>query len=148
MPKELQEKIGIIRKVSGPLVIASGMEHAKMFDVVKVGKRNLIGEIIEIHSDEAYIQVYEETGGMGPGEEVVSTNEPLSVILGPGLLTSIYDGIQRPLDKIKEISGDYITRGINVPGIDLEKKWNFTPVVKSGAEVQPGDIIGKVQETD
>ncbi len=150
MPKkELNErKTGVIRKVSGPLVVASGMEHAKMFDVVKVGKKGLIGEIIEIHFDEAYIQVYEETGGIGPGEEVFSTDEPLSVALGPGLLTSIYDGIQRPLDKIREISGDYITRGIDVPGIDLEKKWEFEPTVKKGDKVQAGDIIGKVQETD
>ncbi len=148
MSKNVKEKIGKIRKVSGPLVIASQMEHAKMYDVVKVGEKNLIGEIIEIHSDEAYIQVYEETGGLGPGENVYSTNEPLSVELAPGLLTSIYDGIQRPLDKIREISGDYITRGIDVPGIDREKKWEFKAVLKKGDAAVPGDIIGTVQETE
>ncbi len=139
---------GKIKKVAGPLVVASEMGNANMFDVVKVGHLKLIGEIIEIHEDEAFIQVYEETGGIGPGEEVISTQEPMSLELGPGLIGTIYDGIQRPLKKLSEISGDYISRGIDVPGLDRDKKWEFKPVLKKGADVESGDIIGTVQEND
>ncbi len=140
-------KEGKIIKVSGPLVVAEGMDDARMFDVVKVSDKNLIGEIIELRGDKASIQVYEETGGIGPGEKVVSTGEPLSVELGPGLITSIYDGIQRPLDVIRQMVGDYVTRGISLPGLDREKKWKFQPTVKNGDKVSSGDIIGTVQET-
>ncbi|MCD4690402.1 V-type ATP synthase subunit A, partial [bacterium] len=138
---------GTIRKVSGPLVVADGMRQAKMFDVVLVSDKNLIGEIIEVKGDLASIQVYEDTAGLGPGEPVVSTGEPLSVELGPGLIESIYDGIQRPLDKIEEIAGALITRGIAVPGLDREKKWEFVATAKVGDEVVGGDILGTVTET-
>ena len=141
-------KQGRIVKVSGPLVIAEGMEDAKMFDVVRVSEQELIGEIIELRGDEASIQVYEETGGLGPGDPVASTGEPLSVELGPGLIESIYDGIQRPLNVIRDQAGDYITRGINLPGIDHEKKWHFVPTKAAGDKVLGGDIIGTVQESD
>ncbi|MCK4642624.1 V-type ATP synthase subunit A [bacterium] len=139
---------GTITKVAGPLVVAGGMAQVNMFDVVKVGDLGLIGEVIEIHSDHAYIQVYEETGGIGPGEKVVSTGAPLSVELGPGLMSTIYDGIQRPLKKISEISGNFISRGIEVSGIDKEKKWAFEPSVEKGAKVFPGTIVGMVQENE
>ncbi|MCK5598738.1 V-type ATP synthase subunit A [bacterium] len=139
---------GTITKVAGPLVVAGGMAQVNMFDVVKVGDLGLIGEVIEIHSDHAYIQVYEETGGIGPGEKVVSTGAPLSVELGPGLMSTIYDGIQRPLKKISEISGDFISRGIEVSGIDKEKKWAFEPSMEKGAKVFPGTIVGMVQENE
>ncbi len=138
---------GIIRKVSGPLVVASGMRSANMFDVVHVGRLGLIGEIIEMHGDLASIQVYEETSGLGPGEEVVSTGSPLSVELGPGLVGSIYDGIQRPLDAIKEMVGTNLERGVRVPSLSREKKWPFTPAKKAGDWVVAGDILGVVQET-
>ncbi len=138
---------GTVVKVSGPLVVASGMRDANMFDVVRVSEKNLIGEIIEIHGDRASIQVYEETSGLGPGEEVVSTGYPMSVELGPGLISIIYDGIQRPLEKIYEIAGANITRGIEVPSLDREKKWDFKALVKPGDKLQGGDIIGVVQET-
>jgi V/A-type H+-transporting ATPase subunit A len=138
---------GVIVKVAGPLVVADNMSDARMFDVVKVGKKGLVGEIIEIKGDKASIQVYEETGGVGPGEPVVNTGMPLSVELGPGIVEGIYDGIQRPLDVIKEVAGDYITRGIEVPKISKEKLWEFSPVVKAGDEVIGGDIIGTVNET-
>lgn len=138
---------GIIVKVIGPLVIADNMKDARMFDVVRVSEKSLIGEIIEIHGQRAYIQVYEDTRGIGPGESVESTGLPLSVELGPGLLESIYDGIQRPLDIIYERAGDYITRGITLPPIDRERKWTFKPNKKVGDVVQGGDIIGSVQET-
>jgi len=121
---------GRIVRVSGPLVVAEGMENARMFDVVRVSKQRLIGEIIELRGDRASIQVYENTGGLGVGEPVVSTGEPLSVELGPGLMGSIYDGIQRPLDAIRAIAGDVITRGIEVPGLKRETKWHFVPKVK------------------
>ncbi|HHV78795.1 MAG TPA: V-type ATP synthase subunit A [Firmicutes bacterium] len=140
-------KQGSIVKVSGPLVVAEGMADAKMYDVVRVGTRKLIGEIIELKGDKASIQVYEETSGLGPGEPVVSTGLPLSVELGPGLMGSIFDGIQRPLQLVNQIAGDFITRGIDVPGLDHEKKWEFTPSVAEGARVEPGDEIGTVQET-
>ena len=139
-------KKGRIVKVAGPLIVAEGLDDARMFDVVRVSSRNLIGEVIEMRGDKASIQVYEETGGLGPGEEVEGTGEPLSVELGPGLLEGIYDGIQRPLRKLMEVSGDRIGRGIDMPAIDHDKKWKFTPVVGKGAEVAAGDVIGIVQE--
>lgn len=144
----MSEKVGKIIKVSGPLVVASGMKNAQMFEVVKVSDQRLIGEIIELKDDTASIQVYEETSGLGPGEPVYQTGKPLSVELGPGLLKSIYDGIQRPLDLIREKSGDFITRGIEVPSLDRQKKWKFTPVVKDGDEVTEGQIIGEVPESE
>jgi len=140
-------KEGRIIKVSGPLVIAEGLENARMFDVVRVGPMHLIGEIIEIHEDNAYIQVYEETAGLSPGDPVESTGEPLGVELAPGMIEGIFDGIQRPLNLIEEKSGAFIARGIEVPSIDRNKKWEFKPTVKKGDKVKSGDIIGKVQET-
>ncbi len=138
---------GTIKKVAGPLVIAEGMRDANMFDVVRVSNQRLIGEIIEIHGDQASVQVYEETSGLCPGEPVESTEMPLSVELGPGLITSIYDGIQRPLDDIMKIAGNSLKRGVEVPSLKRDKKWKFEPAVKSGDAVEPGDIIGTVQET-
>ena len=138
---------GKIVKVSGPLVIASGMEDADMFDVVHVGDQGLIGEIIEMRGDMASIQVYEETAGLGPGAPVVSTGAQLSVELGPGLIETMYDGIQRPLVAMREVAGANITRGIKVPSLDREKKWEFVPAVAAGDKVEAGDIIGTVQET-
>ena len=140
-------KPGRIVKVAGPLVVAEGMEGSKMYDVVRVSEQRLIGEIIELEGDQASIQVYEETGGIGPGEPVYPTGAPLSVELGPGLIEAIYDGIQRPLDVIRDEVGDYITRGVDVPALDRKKKWHFVPAVKDGAEVEGGDIIGTVDET-
>lgn len=138
---------GIIKKVAGPLVIAEGMRDANMFDVVRVSNQRLIGEIIEIHGDEASIQVYEETSGLGPGEPVESMNVPMSVELGPGLISSIYDGIQRPLDDIMKISGNNLKRGVEVPSLKRDLKWEFVPVKEVGDEVEAGDVIGTVQET-
>ncbi len=138
---------GVIKKVAGPLVIASGVRDANMFDVVRVSSRRLIGEIIEMHGDEASIQVYEETSGLGPGEPVESMGVPMSVELGPGLIASIYDGIQRPLDDIMKISGNNLKRGVEVPSLKRDRKWEFIPAVKAGDQVQPGDVIGTVQET-
>ena len=138
---------GVIKKVAGPLVIASGMRDANMFDVVRVSKQRLIGEIIEMHGDEASIQVYEETSGLGPGEPVESMEVPMSVELGPGLITSIYDGIQRPLDDIMKISGNSLKRGVEVPSLKRNLKWEFVPTAKVGDEVETGDVIGTVQET-
>lgn len=135
-----------IVKVSGPLVVAKGLKHANMFDVVGVGPKRLIGEIIEMRGDNASIQVYEETTGLGPGSEVVSTGYPLSVELGPGLIETIYDGIQRPLEEIRKICGSTIKRGINVPSLNRVKLWNFVPTVSEGAKVINGDIIGTVEE--
>lgn len=139
---------GVIKKVAGPLVIAKDMRDSNMFDVVRVSEKRLIGEIIEIHGDEASIQVYEETSGLGPGAPVESTGEPMSVELGPGLIGSIYDGIQRPLDKIMEVSGNNLARGVEVSPLDLEKTWAFVPKLSIGDEVRGGDIIGTVQETE
>ena len=139
---------GTIKKVAGPLVIATGMRDANMFDVVHVSDQMLTGEIIEMHEDEASIQVYEETSGLGPGEPVVSTGVPMSVELGPGLITSIYDGIQRPLDAIMKVCGNNLKRGIHVDSLDREKKWNFVPKAEIGEEVSGGDVLGTVQETD
>jgi len=144
----MNEKQGKIIKVSGPLVVATGLKNAKMYDVVKVSEHKLIGEIIELKGDTASIQVYEETSGLGPDEPVYQTGYPLSVELGPGLLTSIYDGIQRPLKEIeKAAQSAFITRGIEVPGLNREKKWQFKPTVKIGDEVSGGDILGEVPET-
>ncbi len=138
---------GRIIRVSGPLVVAEGMDDARMFDVVRVSEERLIGEIIEIHQDRASIQVYEETGGIGPGEPVYSTGAPLSVELGPGLIESIYDGIQRPLDAIRRQIGDRISRGVEAVALDREKTWDFEPRVQVGDEVQGGDVLGLVPET-
>ena len=141
--------VGKIKKVAGPLVIATGMRDADMFDVVRVSNERLIGEIIEMHGDEASIQVYEETAGLGPGEPVESTEVPLSVELGPGLMGSIYDGIQRPLTKIMEVTGgNLLARGVEVPSLDRDKKWDFVATAKAGDKVVAGDIIGTVQETE
>ena len=139
---------GNILKVSGPLVIAEGMKDANMFDVVRVGEEHLIGEIIEMHGDKASVQVYEETSGIGTGEKVVSTGEPMSVELGPGLIGSIYDGIQRPLDDIMKLAGNNLKRGVEVPSLKRERKWMFEPCVKAGDRVFAGDVIGTVRETD
>lgn len=138
---------GKIVKVSGPLVVASGMSEADMFDVVRVGEQGLIGEILEMRGDMASIQVYEDTAGIGPGAPVVTTGAPLSVELGPGLIETMYDGIQRPLEGMYEAVGSNITRGIAVPALDREKKWKFTPSANVGDEVGPGDVLGTVQET-
>lgn len=138
---------GTIKKVAGPLVIAEGMRDANMFDVVRVSNQRLIGEIIEIHGDEASIQVYEETSGLGPGEPVESMEVPMSVELGPGLISSIYDGIQRPLDDIMKVSGNSLKRGVEVPSLKRDLKWDFVPTAAVGDEVVAGDVIGTVQET-
>ena len=138
---------GVIKKVAGPLVIAEGMRDANMFDVVRVSNQRLIGEIIEMHGDEASIQVYEETSGLGPGEPVESMEVPMSVELGPGLITSIYDGIQRPLDDIMKVSGNSLKRGVEVPSLKRNLKWEFVPTAKVGDEVETGDVIGTVPET-
>ena len=138
---------GVIRKVAGPLVIADGMRDANMFNVVRVSDKELIGEIIEMHGDQASIQVYEETAGLGPGEPVVSTGAPMSVELGPGLIGSIYDGIQRPLDDIMKVSGSLLERGVQVPSLKRELKWDFEATAKVGDVVEEGDILGTVKET-
>lgn len=138
---------GVMKKVAGPLVIAREMRDANMYDVVRVGSEGLIGEIIEMHGDEASIQVYEETSGLKPGGEVISTGTPLSVELGPGLITSIYDGIQRPLDDIMKVSGNNLERGVEVPALKRDIKWDFIPCKKEGDKVVAGDVIGTVRET-
>ena len=138
---------GTITKVSGPLVVAEGLADANVSDVVRVGSQHLIGEILNMTGDKASIQVYEETSGLGPGAEVVTTGMPMSVELGPGMLDNIYDGIQRPLPEMRRISGDNISRGIDVPALDREKKWDFVPVAKPGDKVRAGDVLGTVQET-
>lgn len=138
---------GKIKKVAGPLVIAEGMRDANMYDVVRVSESRLIGEIIEMHGDQASVQVYEETSGLAPGAPVESTGMPLSVELGPGLISSIYDGIQRPLDDIMKISGNNLKRGVEVASLKRDKKWKFVPVAKAGDEVEAGDVLGTVQET-
>ena len=139
---------GTIIKVSGPLIVAGGMADVQMYDVVRVSDKHLIGEVIELRGDRASIQVYEETGGIGPGEPVVSTGAPLSVELAPGLIESIYDGIQRPLDIVRKQAGDRITRGIIVDSLDHEKLWDFVPVAQVGDELSAGDVLGTVQETE
>lgn len=138
---------GNIIKIAGPVIIADGMRGTQMHEMVKVGSDKLIGEIIELEGDTATIQVYEETAGLKPGEKIESTGGPLSVELGPGIMGSIFDGIQRPLEVIKEKTGDFIERGVDVPSIDKEKKWTFKPVAKVGDKVQGGDVLGEVQET-
>ena len=140
-------KVGKIVKVSGPLVVAEGMDEANVYDVVQVSDFKLVGEIIEMRGDRASIQVYEETTGIGPGDPVYTTGEPLSVELGPGMMEAMFDGIQRPLNKFREISGDFMTRGTKVDNLDREKKWDFVPAVKVGDKVESGDVIGTVQET-
>ena len=140
-------KQGEIIRVAGPLVVASGCLGAKMYDMVRIGEMGLIGEIIELKGENAYIQVYEDTIGIGPGEPVYLTGLPLSVELGPGLISSIFDGIQRPLDVIREQEGDYVERGIDVPSLDRQKKWTFNPLVEKGQEVIEGDFLGEVEET-
>ncbi len=139
---------GTIDKIAGPLVVADGMREARMYDLVYVSDYGLIGEIIELKGDKASIQVYEETGGLKPGDPVTATGEPLSVELGPGLLTAIYDGIQRPLDEVREAAGDWITRGITIRGLDHEKVWDYAPVASEGDEVSGGDVLGEVPETE
>ena len=138
---------GKIIKVAGPVVVAEGMTGARMYDVVRVGKENLIGEIVELHAELASVQVYEDTVGVGPGEEVVNTGAPLSVELGPGLISSIYDGIQRPLDQLVEAQGDHIMRGSAIPGLERDKKWRFKPTAENGSEVSGGSIVGEVEES-
>jgi len=142
-----ETKEGRIVKVAGPVVVAEGMTGARMYDVVRVGELNLIGEIVELRGDLASIQVYEETTGIGPGEPVVNTEAPLSVELGPGLIESIYDGIQRPLNLLADAEGDFMSRGNTMPALNREKKWHFKPTVENGKELGPGDIIGQVQES-
>ena len=142
-----EKREGRVVKVAGPVVVAEGMTGARMYDVVRVGKLNLIGEIVELRGDAASIQVYEETTGIGPGEPVVDTEAPLSVELGPGLIESIYDGIQRPLDDLMDVEGQFMSRGSDMPGLNRETKWHFKPTVSEGTKVGPGDIIGEVEET-
>ncbi len=137
----------IISRISGPVAVAKDIEGAHMFDVVRIGEMGLMGEIIRLEGNTAQIQVYEDTTGLRPGEKVVNTNRPLSLQLGPGLLTSIYDGIQRPLDVLAAESGDFISRGKIIPALDQKKKWEFIPVKKNGDQVSPGEIIAEVQET-
>ena len=144
----IRVKTGKIIKVSGPLVVAEGMDEANIYDVCKVGQKGLVGEIIEMRGDKASIQVYEETSGIGPGDPVVTTGEPLSVELGPGLIESMFDGIQRPLDAFMEAAqSNFLTKGVSVPSLNREKKWEFKPTVKIGDKVEPGYVIGTVQET-
>jgi V/A-type H+-transporting ATPase subunit A len=141
-------KKGTLVRITGPVVVAKDLEHAKLYDVVRVGEEKLVGEIIKIVGNEFVIQVYEDTAGIRPGEPVISTGEPLSVELGPGILRSFYDGIQRPLEKIEEVAGAFITRGINVAPLDHKKKWDFKATRKKGEKVSAGDILGEVQETE
>ncbi len=138
---------GKIKSIAGPLVIATGMRGCEMYEVVRVGQEGLMGETIKLIGDLAYVQVYEDTTGLKPGEEVIRTRAPVSVELGPGIITNFYDGIQRPLLDIKNQASDYITRGINVPGLDPERKWDFNPVAKKGDELGEGDFLGEVQES-
>jgi len=140
-------KEGTIKSIAGPLVIGKGMKGCEMYEVVRIGNEGLMGETIRLDGDDAYIQSYEDTSGLKPGEKIVRTGEPLCVELGPGIIKNFYDGIQRPLLRIKEQSGDFIARGIDVPGLDYEAKWEFTPTVEAGAEVAGGDIIGTVPES-
>jgi len=137
----------IVSRISGPVVVAKGLVGAQMFDVVRIGELGLVGEIIRLEGNSAMVQVYEDTAGLKPGEKVINTKRPLSLQLGPGLLKSIYDGIQRPLDVLREQSGDFISRGNIIPALDEKKKWDFVPIKKKGDHVSPGEIIGEVQET-
>ena len=143
----MTESTGRIETIAGPVVKCSGIPSVRMYEVVRVGTQKLIGEVIEVSDKEFTAQVYEETSGLAPGEPVISTGDSLSVELGPGLLGAIYDGIQRPLPELREMSGDFISRGLNVDGLNKEKKWEFKPSVEVGDKVSPGDIIGKVPET-
>ncbi|MGY5874700.1 MAG: V-type ATP synthase subunit A [Candidatus Thorarchaeota archaeon] len=143
----MAENTGRIETIAGPVIKCSGLPHVRMYEVVRVGHEGLIGEVIEISTEEATVQVYEETSGLAPGEPVVATGDALSIELGPGLLGSIYDGIQRPLPELQEKSGDFIKRGLTVEGLNKEKKWEFRPSIKVGDQVVPGDIIGEVPET-
>lgn len=143
----MNKSTGRIETIAGPVVKCSGLPSVRMYEVVRVGNQKLIGEVIEVGNEEFTTQVYEETSGLAPGEPVISTGDSLSVELGPGLLGAIYDGIQRPLPELREMSGDFISRGLNVDGLNKEKKWIFKPSVEVGAKVTPGDIIGKVPET-
>ncbi len=140
--------MGKIIKISGPLIVADGMQDVKMFDVVRVSDKGLIGEVIELRGDKASIQVYEETSMLGTGEPVTSTEQPLSVELGPGLIGGIYDGIQRPLESLQKLSGDRIDRGISATALDHKKKWTFAPLAKKGDKVIAGDVLGTVQENE
>ncbi|MHA2171431.1 MAG: hypothetical protein ACXAB7_16205 [Candidatus Kariarchaeaceae archaeon] len=142
-----QEIVGSITRIAGPLVQATGMLGVRLYDVARIGNLKLIGEIIKIDGDVVSIQCYENTDGIFPGEPVVGTGEPLSVMLGPGLMSQIYDGIQRPLPSIKEEVGNYITRGVETPALDLKKEWDLEIVAKSGDTVQGGDIIATLEET-
>jgi len=144
----MAQETGQIVKVSGPTVVAENIQGVRMFDIVEVGELRLTGEVIRLNGDQAFIQVYEDTSGLKLGEQVTSRRTPLSVTLGPGLLGSIFDGIQRPLNILIEKSGEFIGRGIQAPPLDLEKKWEFTPTVQAGTELKPGDIIGEVHETE
>lgn len=137
----------IVSRISGPVVVATDIEQAQMYDVVRIGELGLLGEIIRLEGNKATIQVYEDTTGLRPGEKIINTRRPLSIQLGPGLLKSIYDGIQRPLDILREKSGDFISRGNIIPALDQNKKWEFIPIRKKGDQVFPGEIIGEVQET-
>ena len=139
-------KQGVVQKIAGPAVIAKGMMGARMYDIVRVGQERLVGEIIRLDGDTAFVQVYEDTSGLTVGEPVETTGLPLSVELGPGMLNGIYDGIQRPLDKIKEASGDFIARGIDVSALDRTKKWDFTPTVQVGERVTGSSLLGTVPE--
>jgi V/A-type H+-transporting ATPase subunit A len=138
---------GVVFRVSGPVVLAKGLEGAKMFDVVRVGDLGLVGEVIRLQGDTTTLQIYEDTTGLRPGEKVINTGQALSVELGPGLLTSIYDGIQRPLNVLMQQSGDFISRGLVIPALDEKKKWDFQTVKKAGEKVVPGEVLGTVQET-
>jgi len=138
---------GKIIKIAGPVIVGGDMKGTQMHEMVRVGEIGLIGEIIELEGDTATIQVYEETAGIRPGEKIESTGGPLSVELGPGILRSIYDGIQRPLDEIQAVSGDYLPRGVDVPSLDKDKEWEFVPTAQAGDKVGGGDIIGTVDET-
>ncbi len=138
--------MGFLKKISGPVVVADGMTGSGINEIVKIGKQQLIGEIIALKGDEASIQVYEETSGLRPGEKVVSTGSALSVEIGPGLLGAVYDGTQRPLEKIRHKAGDFIVRGVDIPAIDRKARWKFEPAVKNGDEVSEGDILGTVRE--
>ena len=140
-------KEGRIIRVSGPVVTSQGLEGAKMFDVVRVGELGLVGEVIRLQGDTATVQIYEDTTGIRPGDKVINTGQALSVELGPGLLTSIYDGIQRPLNVLREQSGDFISRGLIIPPLDEKKQWDFVPLKEKGATVSDGEIVVTVQET-
>ena len=143
----MSEENGVIYRISGPVVTAMGISP-RMYEVVRVGDEGLMGEVIELHGDQSVIQVYEETSGISPGEPVIRTVQTLSVQLGPGLLTKIYDGIQRPLPELEQTMGVFITRGVDADGLDLEKIWDFAATAKAGDEVSPGAVLGTVQETE